>query len=551
MAESERASLVKNKFANEIARVIDPNYHFNLKKKIATESSDELLEPPEPDVSAIQMVNDIVDADATLQEKIATLEEFCDIIETQVDVPFQHICREAAAALEDFEPGIFGKKYPVKSFTIKPSKTNYQPAMEAIDSKIIAIVGAIVAALLALIAKLFGSNKNAVETIQERIEKVDDVVDEKHLDKIEKMPEVLDEKKDEAKEAGVLSTVTKNDIADILFKFVFRDEPNSQDYPRKVMSIVALFDFIHEGDQSPTAQFLRVIHVYTERYGAMALNIIPLDSDIHKGLFGELLKDLKALEPINSLNQDKLFDVLVVFEQTLVEQSQRLCSDFYKDLSKTPLIFDEKDIAEKLKLVETAARTHAPSGRDMNFTARLRMIHDTMAANLTALSLTRGTNIKSKYNPPKASLVPKDIFENVNKYTQRLRDTLAGPLFKWTMEIPYPEDTNKLDQYGKIMEKEIIDVLDGIEINDQTRNLKNIVLDTVRLGMQVYRDFLLMIHLLYKITENYSTVVQMWNVVFVRRMYDLVNKLDSMKDMENFPKNHAELEKWFKSLNFR
>lgn len=96
--------------------------------------------------------------------------------------------RELALALEDINPGMINKKYPLISFTQLPSKTNYDVAIEGVVSASMDILKKIGEAVLKFIKSvfksvvelyhdIFKSSSNTEEVSKENVESANDFTD--------------------------------------------------------------------------------------------------------------------------------------------------------------------------------------------------------------------------------------------------------------------------------------------------------------------------------------------------------------------------------------
>lgn len=94
---------------------------------------------------------DFVETDATMAELKTALESLDGVI---TRVKREGASREAAMVLEQHVEGILPKRFPVKSFTAIPSKTNYSVALEAAGVGKMALIAGVVAAIIAGIYKV-------------------------------------------------------------------------------------------------------------------------------------------------------------------------------------------------------------------------------------------------------------------------------------------------------------------------------------------------------------------------------------------------------------
>jgi hypothetical protein len=117
------------------------------------ENEDEVIE-----ISEESLDQDFKDFDITLE----SLQEICRIEDEMLSA--NGVCKQHAISIEEFSPGAFGDDYPIEGFTMAPSKTNYNVALEAVsinkDTLKVAAIAGVAGLLLRVVWWIFGKMKD-------------------------------------------------------------------------------------------------------------------------------------------------------------------------------------------------------------------------------------------------------------------------------------------------------------------------------------------------------------------------------------------------------
>ena len=134
-----------------------------------------------------------------ISHDIPTFMELSDRLDAvRKEVSTEGMTRDVAAYLKGIDPDMLPAYMPVASFTHLPSRTNLKASLEAIDAKRGAIIGAIVLAVAAVIAKIFswilGGDSDSGPSSTSRVTAINEEVKTKTEEvtkKIEHIEEVI------------------------------------------------------------------------------------------------------------------------------------------------------------------------------------------------------------------------------------------------------------------------------------------------------------------------------------------------------------------------